>query len=132
MDARLYSEDHSKTYDRASFIVLVGKFRIRINVQNVYRKAPEVEKCEYIGSGSFGYIAKEGKERAQKRVLYSMSDCSKREKLEDVLREYSYMKILACYGYGPGLTDPTDSQGVDITCYQDCITFSMNYCVPFP
>jgi serine/threonine protein kinase len=45
-----------------------------------------------------------------------------------VVREYSYLKLLACYGYGPGLGSSIDD---DITCYQDCITFTMNYCVPF-
>ena len=135
MDARLIIDQHSMSYDRASYIVLLGRFKQQVSVRNIDCLAPKVKDEEYISKGGFGFIVKEateGKVKIKKRVFFSEVGenyyCSKREHLENTVREYSYLKLLACYGYGPGLGDNSDE---DITCYQDCVTFSMNYCLPF-
>lgn len=93
MDARLFIEHHSKTYDKANYIVLLGVFELKITVRNVDRVAPEVKDEEYVSKGGFGFIAKEvvdGKVRVRKRIFFSrVGDedyCSKREKLEDIVR----------------------------------------------
>lgn len=44
------------------------------------------------------------------------------------MREYAYVKLAACYGYGSGLGNNIND---DITCYQDCVVFGMGYCEPF-
>lgn len=57
MDARIFIEQHSKTYDKAIYIVLLGVFKLKIVVRNIHKAAPEVK--EYISRGTFGFIAKE-------------------------------------------------------------------------
>jgi serine/threonine protein kinase len=42
-----------------------------------------------------------------------------------VIREHANFKLIAYYGFGPDIIDTKDD---DIICYQDCMTFSMEYC----
>lgn len=121
----------------AKYGVRIGRFEVDVLVLHLKQQASKVAKHS-IRTGTFGCVFKSKAGDAEwvvKRINFQLNVkyvqnlrmLPQSDTLEWAITEYAFCRVCSMLGIGPKMRV---CDGFDITCFEDCLEFTMELCKP--